>query len=116
MFDKHVTQLPFNPVDAARLYGELLKLAREEIVSEIVHRCGASNEVKLVSIELIRDIPPDGQRRNARVIFTVNGVKYDMDADISLVGPEAVAIEAISSKLAEIVAEKLLELRVHGRL
>lgn len=64
---------PHDPADAARLYGELKEKAEAEVADATVQRLGAHNEVRIVSAQ------PRYDTGNVRVLFDLNGVKFDFE-------------------------------------
>lgn len=72
----HVTQLPHDTADAARLYGEMVAKAEEEVAAATVERLGAHNEAVLVKV--VSEQSMATLQQHTRVIFKVNGKLYDI--------------------------------------
>jgi hypothetical protein len=72
----HITQLPHDTADAARLYGEMVAKAEREVANATVDRIGADNEAKLVKVASERNMMNEQQQ--TRVLFKVNGRLYDI--------------------------------------
>lgn len=104
MFDKYyratpavhvhnnIEQKPHDPADAARLYGQLKDKAETEVANATIVRLGAQNEIAVVAMQ--QNYATDG----LRVLFTINGVKFDIEVD-----PKEVALrfyEAAAQGLA----------------
>lgn len=71
----HNETKPHDPADAARLYGQLKDRAEAEVANATILRLGAENEIAVVAVQ--RNIATDG----LRVLFTINGVRFDFEAD-----------------------------------
>lgn len=104
MFDKYyratpavhvhnnIEQKPHDPADAARLYGQLKDKAETEVANATILRLGAQNEIAVVTMQ------PNSATDGLRVLFTINGVKFDIEVD-----PKEVALrfyEAAAQGLA----------------
>lgn len=71
----HNETKPHDPADAARLYGQLKDRAEAEIANATILRLGAENEIAVVAVE------SNLSRDTVRVLFTINGVRFDFETD-----------------------------------
>jgi hypothetical protein len=92
-----IEQKPHDPADAARLYGQLKDRAEAEVSKATIERLGAENEIKVVFVE--SNICTD----TVRVLFTINGVRFDFEIDRN-----RIALEFYSA-VAQGIAAQLLK-------
>lgn len=71
-----VEQLPPNSADAARLYGEMITKAREEVKNAVVREAGASIRVLVQKMESETNF--SNLDVTIRVMFSVNGDRYEV--------------------------------------
>lgn len=99
-----VKKIPHDTADAARLYGEMVAKAEEQVARALIERLGASNEVTLVRIDSDRSHETDQLR--VRVLFSLNGKLYDIRHDQNLTVSDQIRW-IISNAIAEKVYNSL---------
>jgi hypothetical protein len=71
-----VEMLPHDTADAARLYGEMVEKARAEVIGATIREAGAN--IRVVMKRLASEPNFENYHTNVRVLFSVNGVDYDV--------------------------------------
>lgn len=71
----HNETKPHDPADAARLYGQLKDKAEAEVANATIMHLGAQNEIAVVATQ--SNYATDG----LRVLFTINGAKFDIEVN-----------------------------------
>lgn len=71
-----VKQLPHDTADAARLYGEMVKKTQDEVLGAIIRAAGADIRVAIIKLEASKNFANFDTQ--VRVLFEVNGYKYDV--------------------------------------
>lgn len=91
----HVTQLPHDTADAARLYGELKDRAEREVAKATIERFGVNNHLVVLRVTCERSF--ESNQTHTRVLFKVNeelcDIRVTQDVDIHGVVKKAIANE-----------------------
>lgn len=103
-----VNQQPHDAADAARLHGEIRAKAEAEATRAIIQRTGAKNEVVIARIDTEASVA--SCERMARVLFSINGVPYDLTTKADDFGGRRRVAEAIGELIAAKVARAVMGL------
>lgn len=89
----NVKQQPNDSADAARLYGECMEKARDEVKGALIAQYGAYNELTVVRLEPVRSLETD--KLTVRLLFKLNGHTYEFDVvDVDKIADEAMTVVA----------------------
>ena len=102
-----INQLPLDTADAARLYGEIVKKAREEVKAEVVSMVDAFINAVVVRVESTTNL--ENCKRKVQVWFKLNGQMYDIEAEIdpTLENCRMAVYRAIGNEIAAQVIGRL---------
>jgi hypothetical protein len=114
--DTHIEPHPHDTADAARLYGECLEKAREEMANQLAF--DFQHSAVLIAGEITHDVALDIRR--TWIIFKLNGetIKLrlaDIDPNSLILSPEGEA-RAFCKAIAESITEQLLTKFAPGEL
>lgn len=96
----NVKQQPNDSADAARLYGEMVAKAQDEVARVAVEKFGAFNELTVLAIAPERSFETEKMR--VRLLFKLNGHMYDFwvdDADMVRDQAMSVVAQALVSQV-----------------
>ncbi len=99
-----VNQLPHDAADAARLYGEMVKKAEDQVRTAILDRFGANNELRIVKVASDTSLATMEQR--TRVLFRLAGQEYDLYVETDSLARDKV-LELIGNAVAAEVVARL---------
>lgn len=101
----NIEQKPHDTADTVRLYGEMVKQAREEVLSATIREAKADIRVVVLKIEAGRNF--EREETELRVMFSLNGNKYDFKTTEA--SWERDLYQAIAEHIAAEVVGKLLD-------
>lgn len=104
-----VKMLPHDTADAARLYGEMVKKAQEELRGATIREANAGIRVVVVKLEAENNY--ENYDTEVRVLFSVNGHNYDFKTQADMI--EQDVYKVIGDHVAAEVVAKLSAGRKH---
>jgi hypothetical protein len=95
-----VKQLPHDTADAARLFGEMVKRAKEDMLGATIREANAGIRVVVIQLDAASNF--ENMDTTLRVLFSINDHKYDIktteerwERDVYKAIAEHIAIEVI---------------------